>query len=128
VAIFKGVQADVPGVSLNHVAEDTDITVEALPDYQTEQLADGIPADSLAAARGIVARLTRAARTCPEPASLTDPEPSGGASPGTSTGTPSGAPAPSPSPDRTATAAPSPTPSSTPSPTLAPPDCIEATP
>ncbi len=123
VAIFQGVQADVPGITLNHVAEDTDITVEALPDYQTEQLAEGIPAESLPAARSIVGRLTRAARTCPEPAA--EARPNAAASPPAPSAAPTGAatatPTPAPTPTRT------PTRTGTPTPTLAPPDCIEAT-
>jgi len=117
VAIFQGVQADVPGISLNHVAEDTDITVEALPDYQTEQLAEGIPAESLSAARSIVGRLTRAARSCPEPVVEASPSPTAPSA------SPTGAASPTPTPTPTVT----PTPAPTPSPTLAPPDCIEAT-
>ncbi len=65
VAIFRGVQADVPGVRLNSVAEDTGITIASLPDYPTEQLAAGIPAESLADAREVVSRLTTLVRVCP---------------------------------------------------------------
>jgi protein phosphatase len=123
VAIFRGVQADIPGITMNRVAEESDVTIAALPDYPTEQVADGIAADSLADARDIVSRLTGLAAVCP-PATRT-PSPSAGASPrGTATAGPGGRPVTSPgarpSPTRSPTASPSPTEA------LAPPDCIEA--
>ena len=31
VAIYQGVQADIPGLTLNHVAEETDVTIASLP-------------------------------------------------------------------------------------------------
>jgi protein phosphatase len=117
VAIFQGVQADVPGIRLNHVAEGTDITVQAVPEYETD-LAEGIPAESLTAARRIVGRLTRAARTCPEPEAAPGETPPNGSPAPAPTST--AAPSPTPSPT------PTPTPTPTPSPTIAPPDCVEA--
>ena len=107
VAIFRGVQADIPGVRMNRVAEATDLTIASLPDYPTEQLAAGISAKSLADARDIVSRLTGLARVCPKAA------------------TPSPTPRASPSASPSAGSAPQ-TPAA--SPTVAPPDCIEATP
>jgi PPM family protein phosphatase len=107
VAIFRGVQADIPGLSMSHVEEDTDITIASLPDYQTQQVADGIPADSLSDARDIVDRLMGLARVCPK--------------------APTASPSPTRTPRATRSAGPSASASPSPSPTLAPPDCIEAT-
>ena len=117
VAIYRGVQATIPGVTMNRVAQETDVTIASLPDFPAERVRSGISATSLADARQIVARLGDAARVCPTP-------------------TPTPTPSPTPTPTRKpgATAKPSPTPSATatpspsPSPTLAPPDCVEATP
>jgi serine/threonine protein phosphatase PrpC len=130
VAIFRGVQADIPGVSLSRVEEDTDVSVAALPDYPTEQVAAGISATSLADARSIVHRLTGLARVCPGAGATSSPSPSATSRPtprptrkaGASAGT---------SPRPTTSAGPTPSAGSTPSPSssagLAPPDCIEAT-
>ena len=117
VAIYRGVQAEIPGLTTNRLEEKTDVTVASLPDFPQGQVEAGISADSLADARAISERLTSAARVCPTPAptptpTLT-PSPTGKAGAGTSA---------QPSP----TASPTPTP--TPSPTLAPPDCLEASP
>jgi protein phosphatase len=114
VAIYRGVQASIPGLTMNRVAQQTDVTIASLPDFPAEQVRSGISATSLADARRIVARLGDAARVCP---------------------TPTPTPTPSPSPTRkpgVAKASPTPTPSVSPTPsassTLAPPDCVEATP
>jgi hypothetical protein len=144
VTIFRGVQADIPGISMNHVVQDTGVTVAALPDYPTEQVSAGISADSLADARGIVSRLTGLAAVCP----TASPTPTGGptltASP-RATGTtarPAAGPStsPSPRPSASPSASPAASPSASPTagssasaaPTAAatvrPPDCIEATP
>jgi PPM family protein phosphatase len=114
VAIFKGVQADIPGVRMNRVAEQTDLTVASLPDYPTEQLAAGISAKSLTDARDIVSRLTGLARVCPKAAASPSPRANPSAS---ATASPPASPSASPAPPTTAA-----------SPTVAPPDCIEATP
>jgi protein phosphatase len=136
VAIYRGVQADIPGLTMNRVAEETNVTVAALPDYPAQQVRSGISADSLAAARQIVDRLTGLARVCPESQPSPSPTPSASASstsppaptasPGR--GTVSAAPSPVPSASTRPTASPSPSSSasSTPNPTLAPPKCIEA--
>jgi PPM family protein phosphatase len=133
VAIYRGVQADIPGLALNKVEEDTDVTVAALPDYPTEQVVSGISATSLADARRIVRRLTSLARVCPGPRASASASQSAtaSASPGSRpTRTPnrrSGAAAGA-TPRSTPTAGPTPSAGATPSPgpTLAPPDCIEA--
>jgi len=122
VAIFRGIQSDIPGLTMHRVAETTDVTVQSLPAYRAEQVRAGIPADSLERAREIAADIrTDFARKCPtpEPSPSAQPskEPSKSSSAG-ATGKKGGAKKPS--------AEPSPTPS--PSPTIAPPDCIEASP
>ena len=118
VGIFQGVQASVPGVRMNHLVDETAVTIQALPDFPAEQVRAGIPAESLADAHRIVARLGDAARACPTPTPTPSKSPT--AKP---TGKASGTRAPSPTKSPT----PTPTPTPTPSPTLSPPDCIEAT-
>ena len=134
VVIFRGIQSDLPGLTLHRVAEKTDITVQSLPDYRAEQVRAGIPADDLDHAREIASEIrTDFARMCPDPEP--SPQPSAEPSPEPSP-EPSAQPSKSPSADGTKsgdgkkgagdTASPSPEPS--PSPTIAPPDCIEASP
>jgi len=72
VAIFRGVEADVPGIQMHHVEEGSDLTLEDLPTYNARQVRDGISANDLDDARGIVIRLERLA-LCPDPS---DPSPS----------------------------------------------------
>jgi PPM family protein phosphatase len=136
VAIYRGVQADIPGLTMNRVAEDTNVTVAALPDYPAQQVRSGISADSLAAAREIVDRLTGLARVCPTPTPSPvpspgrSPSPSGSArptSPPAPTATAATGPAPAAPSPKPSAAAPSRTTSPTANPTLAPPKCIEAT-
>jgi PPM family protein phosphatase len=122
VAIFRGVQASIPGFTMNRVAQDTPVTIAALESYPAEQVRAGIQADSLGDARKIVARLTDGARVCPTPTPTPTPTPSPSptAKPsGTATKKPAASQAPSP----TISASPTPTPS----PTLAPPDCLKTT-
>jgi protein phosphatase len=120
VGIYQGVQASVPGVRMNHLVDETAVTIQALPDFPAEQVRAGIPAESLADAHKIVARLGDAARACPTPT----PTPTSTPTPSKS---PTAKPTGKPSPSRTPSPTKSPTPTPTPSPTLSPPDCIEAT-
>jgi protein phosphatase len=125
VAIFRGIQADLPGLTLHRVAETSDVTVQSLPAYAAERVRAGIPADDLEHAREIAAEIrTDFARVCPTP----EPSP---------TAEPSKSPSKSPSAGETTkdgkkgdgkTASASPSPSPSPSPTIKPPDCIEASP
>ena len=117
---------------MNHLVDETDVTIRALPDFPAEQVRAGIPAESLADAHKIVARLGDAARVCPTPTPTSTPSPSRSASKSPSNSTTkaaSNAPTAKPTRKPSATGAPSPTPTPTPtpSPTLSPPDCIEAT-
>jgi protein phosphatase len=57
---------------MHHVEEGSDLTLEDLPTYNARQVRDGISANDLDDARGIVTRLERLA-LCPDPA---DPSPS----------------------------------------------------
>ncbi len=64
VVIFKGVQADLPGIRLHHVTERSIYSLEDLPSYRARQVRDGISADSLADARSIISSL-RSDVSCP---------------------------------------------------------------
>jgi serine/threonine protein phosphatase PrpC len=137
VAIFRGVQADIPGLKMHRVADVSDITIESLPDFPTEQVASGISAESLSDAHRIVSRLTSLAKVCPTP----KPSPTASSSPtrkASSKSSPSAkpkkkvtAPSSKKSPQASGSKSPSAkatrTPSASPTPTIAPPDCIEAT-
>ena len=118
VAIYKGIDADLPGLNLSTLHETSEITLASLPDYRAAQARDGISAESLDDARQTVERIGELARPCPteEPT----PSPSESASPraGDATDRPRASESPSPSPSPTAS----------PSPTLAPPDCVEVSP
>ena len=47
VAIFRGIDADVPGLSLSHAYEVTDVELTRLSDIDAEQVREGIEADDL---------------------------------------------------------------------------------
>jgi protein phosphatase len=64
VAIYQGVQADLPGISLHHVFERKDLLLSQLPSYRRSQAIEGIDADDLADARSIVAKLQGFADAC----------------------------------------------------------------
>jgi PPM family protein phosphatase len=64
VAIFKGVQADVPGLTLSRVFERKRLLLSQLPTYRRNQVRDGLPADNLADARNIVTNLQGFANEC----------------------------------------------------------------
>jgi serine/threonine protein phosphatase PrpC len=118
VAIFRGVEADLPGIRMHRVKESSELTLDALPTYNARQVRDGISADSLEDARGIVSRLQRLV-ICPEPAT---PSPSASPSASATALPKTGQPAPSAG----ASASPSANPSSSPSPTPTSPLCTEA--
>jgi protein phosphatase len=64
VAIYQGVQADLPGISLHHVYERQGLRLTELPSYRRSQAVEGIDADDLADARSIVAKLQGFADAC----------------------------------------------------------------
>jgi protein phosphatase len=87
VTIFRGIDADLPGVSLSRPYETTDVTLDRLSDYDASTVRDGIDADSLDDARRAVTRL--AANQSLADADTSDSgTPSDTASPATASGTP----------------------------------------
>ncbi len=54
VAIFRGLNADLPGISLSHAYEVTDVDLDRLSDIEAETVREGIEADSLDEARSTV--------------------------------------------------------------------------
>jgi protein phosphatase len=64
VAIFKGVDAGIPGVTLSNVYEQQRLQVDRLPTYSREQVEGTIQADSLSDARTIVGQLQQTADEC----------------------------------------------------------------
>ena len=57
VTIFRGVDADIPGVSLSQPYETTNVTLARLSDYDASTVREGIDADSLDDAQEAVRRL-----------------------------------------------------------------------
>ena len=112
VAIYKGVDFDLPLLTMHSLVERSSITLASLPEINAQQVRDGISADNLADAHKIVeTNLTGLAAVCPKP---------------TPTPTPKSSPRPTGTPTKRPTQKPTVTP--TPTPTIAPPNCIEATP
>lgn len=66
VAVFRGVQADIPGLTLQHVDQKTGIELASLTDYQRKQVEDGIEASSRKDALQTIADLDVTAPT-PKP-------------------------------------------------------------
>lgn len=85
VAIYRGVDADLPLIPLNSVAQETDIPLSALTSVNRDLVIDGIEARDRADADATVARL-RATRAKPQPKPKPSPTPSASAT--TSTPTP----------------------------------------
>ena len=79
VAIFRGVDADLPGVRLHRVQEASTLTLAALPEYNARQVEDGISASSLADAHRILAQLRQdacaAVTPTPKPTASAKPTP-----------------------------------------------------
>ena len=90
VAIYRGVDADLPFISLNSVVEETDIPISALTRVNRDLVLEGIEARDRAEADATVARL-RASRPKPRPT----PSPTPSASPSTAGPTATVNPAPS---------------------------------
>jgi protein phosphatase len=120
VAIYRGVQAQVPVVQLHRVYQPSEVKMTDLPDFTQGQVRDGIGARNLEDARNIVARLQSSAACATATAT---PSPSASASrSGSATKQPSRTPSPSGTKKPTATrsarsASPTTTPSGSPSPT-----------
>lgn len=54
VTIFRGLNADLPGIELSHPYETTDVEMAALSEIEAEQVREGIEADNLADAHTTV--------------------------------------------------------------------------
>ncbi len=67
VAIYRGVDADLPFVTLKHLEAETEIEVDALSSFQQSQVRDGIEATDLADAEQIVRELREDAKPLPSP-------------------------------------------------------------
>jgi protein phosphatase len=94
VAIFKGVDWSVPGVSMHHHVEDSSLLLVALDDFKAAQVRDGIQVSSLQAARDKVASLLEQA--CPPPAPTPTPTPKPGTKKKSGTKKPAATASPSP--------------------------------
>ncbi len=70
VTIYRGVMADIPGISLQHVEEITDIAMNSLPEFRRQQVDAGIEASSRADAERIVTELDE---SVPEPSPSPSP-------------------------------------------------------
>ncbi len=85
VAIFQGVQEDLPGIDLNSVYRVEDISLDSLPSFRRSQVIEGMTAGDLDDAERIVSQLETFADQCagqvaessPSP-TRTSPRPSGG--------------------------------------------------
>lgn len=64
VAIYQGVQADLPGLTLHHVYASEDLLLTELPTFRRSQVLDGLQADDLDHAHSIVGKLETFASTC----------------------------------------------------------------
>jgi serine/threonine protein phosphatase PrpC len=64
VAIFNGVDEDIPGLTLSSIYEVQQLQVDKLPTYSREQVEGTIQADDLGDARMIVGELQRTADEC----------------------------------------------------------------
>ncbi|MGI8434208.1 MAG: PP2C family protein-serine/threonine phosphatase [Nocardioidaceae bacterium] len=71
VAIYRGVQAGLPGLTLHHVYENQPLTLSELPTYRRSQVLEGMEAGDLNDARTIVATLQGFATACAVQAAAT---------------------------------------------------------
>ena len=126
VAIYQGVQADLPGVTLSRVHKVSDIPMAALSGYRATQVREGISAEDLPDAERIVSNIRDVAVPCPTPEPSPTPSPTAKAGDRKRDASPRAGRSTSPTP--TPAANPSESPSSSPSPTLKPPNCIEESP
>jgi PPM family protein phosphatase len=117
VAIFKGVDEDIPGLTLSRVFEKQTLQVDKLPTYSREQVESNIQADDLPGARTIVTELQRTAAECAAKAKPTPTPTPGTPKPSTPVTT---APATSKPPTTVPSTAPSSTPTTGP---VNPDDC-----
>jgi protein phosphatase len=71
VTIYRGVMADIPGITLQNVERTTDIEMNSLPEFRRQQVDAGIEASSRADADRIVAELEE---SVPEPSPSPTPK------------------------------------------------------
>jgi PPM family protein phosphatase len=90
VAIYQGVRADVPLVTLSTLHEQSEVQVSTLPGWAQTRVRQGIDATNLSNAQNIVRQLQGAARACAE---AEEPTPTSEESP-TDEGSPAGEPPP----------------------------------
>jgi protein phosphatase len=64
VAIYQGIQADLPGIDLHSVYRVHDLTLDELPNFRRSQVIEGMTADDLEDAERIVAQLEEFANRC----------------------------------------------------------------
>ena len=62
VAIYQGVQQGIGPIGLSHLYEESNVTVDDLPEYDKQQVEQTINADDLQAAKTIVEQLSDAGR------------------------------------------------------------------
>lgn len=75
VTVYRGVQAELPLITLKHVEKVTDVELSTLPRFRADQVRDGIEASSRAEADTIVQKL-RGFVVEPEPTASPSPSPS----------------------------------------------------
>ncbi|MDQ4086107.1 MAG: protein phosphatase 2C domain-containing protein [Actinomycetota bacterium] len=75
VAIYQGIEAEVPLVSLSSLHEQSDIHLSTLPGYWRTRVLDGIDATDLTNAHNIVRQLRGTARACAEAQATPSPSP-----------------------------------------------------
>ncbi len=76
VAIYRGINADVPGITLRHVETRSDVEVDDLATFQRRQIRDGIEVSSLTEAEQIVEDLRDSiAPETPAPTPTPAPDP-----------------------------------------------------
>ncbi len=67
VAVYRGVQADIPGITLSRVDETTDIELTSLSEFQRREIEDGIEASSKADALQTIKELDVITPPAPAP-------------------------------------------------------------
>ena len=67
VAIYRGVQQEIPGVDLSNLEERTDVAVDSLPGYSQEQVRDAVDTKSFESAQNVVDNLRELAERCAGP-------------------------------------------------------------
>lgn len=73
VAIYQGVNAELPGITLHHVYQDQRLELSQLPAFRRSQVVDGLAADTLEKAQRIVSELRGFAKYCAGPVTPTTP-------------------------------------------------------